>query len=96
MELVKVTWVDAYDGGSGWQDLSDIEAPEYTVESVGFLATEDDIASIEADQVVLIQGLSSDDKAFNHFVIPRAWIRKIQHLVVEEKHAKTQKRRSKS
>ena len=78
--MVRVTWVDAIDGETGWQDLEDIVKSELAVVvDMGWLVKKD-------DSKIVIMGswsLEPDDNGGGRYItIPSCWIKKIEYLGV--------------
>jgi hypothetical protein len=63
-KMVCVTWHDAH-AESSWQELRDIDADPYVVETVGWL-----IQGIKPDHVVIAQSIGSDDSIDGVLCIP--------------------------
>jgi hypothetical protein len=63
-KMVRVTWHDAH-AESSWQELRDIDADPYVVETVGWL-----IQGIKPDHVVIAQSIGSDDSMDGVLCIP--------------------------
>jgi hypothetical protein len=63
-KMVRVTWHDAH-AESSWQELRDIDAEPYVVETVGWL-----LHGIKPDHVVVAQSIGSDDSIDGVLCIP--------------------------
>jgi len=78
--MVRITWEDARDMGTGWLDIKDmLSAPLATCQEVGWMIVNND------EKVVMMRSwcLDRDD---NHgggaIAIPKGWVKKIEYLVV--------------
>ena len=81
MPMVRVTWMDAKDGQSGWHSVEDIRKESLaTCYSVGWMVTKD-------DERTVVMGDFSDEEnnedGGRHIVIPSRWVRKIEYLKVD-------------
>ena len=80
MPMVRVTWMDAKDGQSGWHSVEDIRKESLaTCYSVGWMVTKD-------DERTVVMGDFSDEEnnedGGRHIVIPSKWVNKIEYLKV--------------
>tara|TARA_R110000737_G_scaffold271884_1_gene278955 strand:- start:588 stop:893 length:306 start_codon:yes stop_codon:yes gene_type:complete len=76
--MVKVTWMDAMDGETGWQSLEDmLKGDLATVMDIGWMIKND-------EKVVIIMGswcVDPDDKNGGRYItIPKGWVKKIEYL----------------
>tara|TARA_R100001244_G_C5136164_1_gene126909 strand:+ start:392 stop:718 length:327 start_codon:yes stop_codon:yes gene_type:complete len=76
--MVKVTWMDAMDGETGWQSLEDmLKGDLATVMDIGWMIKND-------ERVVIVMGswcLDPDDKNGGRYItIPKGWVKKIEYL----------------
>ena len=76
--MVKVTWMDAMDGETGWQSLEDmLKGDLATVVDIGWMIKND-------ERVVIVMGswcLDPDDKNGGRYItIPKGWVKKIEYL----------------
>jgi hypothetical protein len=63
-QMVRVTWHDAH-SASHWQEVRDIDADPYVVETVGWL-----LPGTKPDHVVIAQSVGSDDSIDGIVSIP--------------------------
>ena len=76
--MVRVTWMDAMDGETGWQPLDDMMKGDLaTVMDIGWMIKND-------EKVVIVMGswcLDPDDKNGGRYItIPKGWVKKIEYL----------------
>ena len=81
MPMVRITWMDAKDGQSGWHSVEDIRKESLaTCYSVGSMVTKD-------DERTVVMGDFSDEEnnedGGRQIVIPSRWVRKIEYLNVD-------------
>lgn len=79
-DLVSVTWVDAFDGDTGWTEVEEYEAQECLCVSVGFIWP-----NALDGYVTLVSGFIIDNEeplntVSNVAHIPTSMVRRIQHL----------------
>ena len=78
--MVRITWMDALDGDTGWQDLETITKGELaTCMDVGWMVKNN-------ENCVVIMGswcTDPDDKHGGRYItIPKGWVKKIEYLNV--------------
>jgi|TARA_R100000656_G_scaffold41413_1_gene34563 hypothetical protein len=79
--MVRVTWMDAMDGETGWQELETIMKGNLaTCVDVGWLVK-------NTEQTVVVMGswcVDPDDKNGGRYItIPKGWVKKIEYLKVD-------------
>ena len=79
--MVRVTWMDAMDGETGWQELETIMKGNLaTCVDVGWLVK-------NTEQTVVVMGswcVDPDDKEGGRYItIPTGWVKKIEYLSVD-------------
>ena len=79
--MVRVTWMDAMDGETGWQELETIMKWNLaTCVDVGWLVK-------NTEQTVVVMGswcVDPDDKNGGRYItIPKGWVKKIEYLKVD-------------
>ena len=78
--MVRVTWLDAIDGETGWQDLEDIVKSDLAVVvDIGWLVKTNDKKTV----IMGSWSLEPDDNGGGRYItIPTCWIKKIEYLEV--------------
>lgn len=84
-DLVSVTWVDAFDGDTGWTEIEEYEAHECLCVSVGFIWP-----GVLEGYLTLVSGFIIDADEAIHTVsnvahIPLSMVRRVQHLNTNSK-----------
>lgn len=79
--MVRITWMDAMDGETGWQEFDTIMKGDLaTCVDVGWLVKDN-------DHVVVVMGswcVDPDDKNGGRYItIPKGWVKKIEYLKVD-------------
>ena len=79
--MVRVTWMDAMDGETGWQELETIMRGDLaTCVDVGWMVK-------NTSQTVVVMGswcVDPDDKNGGRYItIPKGWVKKIEYLKVD-------------
>ena len=80
--LVKITWMDAMDGDTGWVELKKmLKGQMATAIDIGWMIKKD------SKKIILIASwcLEPDDKNGGRYItIPRGWVKKIEYLKVDD------------
>ena len=75
MQLVRVTWLDAYSLSSGWKSVEEArKLKPVEVKSVGYVLND------AGTHLVIASSLTDDGDCDGDLVIPAAWICKIEEL----------------
>ena len=77
--MVRITWMDAMDGETGWQSLDDMMKGQLaTCTDIGWMIKND-------EKSVVIMGswcLDPDDKHGGRYItVPKGWVKEIKYLV---------------
>jgi hypothetical protein len=79
--IVKVTWVDATDGDTGWVSFDDIISHKLSiVVDIGWLVVK------TKEKIILMSSFGDDPdspEGGRYTAIPSSWIKKVEYLKVE-------------
>lgn len=81
--MVRVTWVDAKDGISGWEEIEEIINYDLaTVVDVGWMVSKD------ARKIVIMGSFCTSDEdpqeGGRYTAIPTSWVTKVEYLKVDK------------
>jgi hypothetical protein len=81
--LVKITWVDAKDGLSGWEEIQEIINYDLaTVVDVGWMVAKD------SQKIVIMGSFCTSDEdpqeGGRYTAIPTSWVTKVEYLKIDK------------
>ena len=88
--LVKITWMDAMDGDTGWVALSKMrDAKLATCVDIGWMIRNDDErVTIMGSWCLDPEEIKDDDKEGGRYItIPKGWVKKIEYLMIDSMYA---------